>query len=135
MHKQVRYRSLLPFDISFDLRNTGHSVRIYEGFGYRYLDKNDKKALVYPDADFGSTTNLLATAEVLARAGYRVIPFKTPEGKVVSVEPLGGNSGIAWSVPNTKFFGNPMRKETLSEALSTSEWDIDDLQPLSSDEY
>jgi hypothetical protein len=135
MPEKSRERSLLPIDIGFDLRSTGISVRIYEGFSYKYLDQNSKKAFAYPDSDAGSTGNLMVVAEDLAHAGYCVTPFKTPVGGDVIVVPDATSEGdIVWNV-KPEYGDGWLQGDTLQEALKKSKWKIDDLEPLSSDEY
>lgn len=131
MPEKPRELSLLPIDVGFDLRNTGHSIRLYEGFVYKYLNQKNKKM------DVGPPMGLVSMAELLALSGYCVVPFIDPLGQDVVVVPSGireEEGKIVWNVMSQyglKWYTG----DTLQEVLANLEWKIDDLQPLSSDEY
>jgi len=122
-------RSLLPVDIGFDLRDTGHMIRIYEGFGYTFLDRSNKKTFVDPNV------GLVETAEILARNRYTVVLFSTPTGGEVFLTPdESSDKDIRWYV-RLRYDDGWWRGDTMEEALSKSGWTADDIRPLSSDEY
>jgi hypothetical protein len=117
--------------MGFDIRDTGHSVRLYSGFVYKYLNRDNKKTLT------SSTGDWREVAETLALSGYCVVPFVTPRGEDVDVVPdLTSPGDVVWNIP----YGSGRDRHwhqgrTIQEATLKSEWKCEDLQCLSSDEY
>lgn len=115
--------SLLPLDVGFDLRVTGALIRMSDlRLRLRYRDEDGTDRVTS-----GATPE--AVSEELARAGYCVAAYRTPNGRDIQCTPAarapvgaGDVAGpIAWAV-QARLDNYWCRADSLAEALDRSGW-------------
>lgn len=120
-------QSLLSIDVGFDVRATGHLVRLADWQdGVRYHPE--------PDSCLGAAeccaTTMEEMAETLVRAGYSIVIAQTPNGREVQCTPRehappgdadGEWDGPAWAVQarNDNYW---CVRPTMEEAMKAAGW-------------